>query len=217
MKNDNLLKLALGSIAVCTMLTGCPAILLTGGAVGMFAAADRRTTGAQVDDQGIELRAHDRLRNAFTDSKAEGISVASYNGRALMYGQAPDDATRTRAEDTVRGTAGVREVVDEVTVGPGATFGNHASDTLIANKVRASLINAKGVPSGAINVTVEKGTVYLMGLLSDVEADRAANVAAAVDGVVRVVKVFETPTQADLDRINRTVTNQTPSQSNRPD
>ncbi|CAN5263404.1 hypothetical protein BH10PSE17_BH10PSE17_12850 [soil metagenome] len=212
-------RLVLASVALCLTLTGCPAILLTGAGVGMFSAADRRTTGAQVDDQGIELRAHDRLRAAFPGGPAEGVSVSSYNRRALMYGQVADAATKAKAEEVVTGTSGVRDVVNELTIAPTATFGNHANDTLIANKVRASLLNAKGVPSGTINVVSEKGTVYLMGLVTEVEGERAGKVAAAVDGVNRVVKVFETPTQADLDRLTRTQTNTpaTTPTSNRPD
>ncbi len=215
MKTRSLSSLLFGALVAGTTLTGCPAVLLTGAAGGMMSAADRRTTGTQLDDQAIELRAHDRLRKELPE-KSEGISVASYNRRALMYGQVVDEATRQRAEEIVTGTSGIREVVDEVTVSPAATFANHANDTLVANKVRASLLNAKGVPSGTINVTSEKGTVYLQGLVSEVEGERAARVAAAVDGVNRVVKVFETPTQADIDRINR-INSTNPPTAGRPE
>jgi osmotically-inducible protein OsmY len=186
-----------------TLLAGCPAVLLVGAGTGMLSAADRRTTGTQVEDQGIELRAHQRLTESLAD-KAKGISVASYNRRVLIYGQAPDDATRTRARDIVTGTANVREVINELEIAGNSSFGTSANDSLVANKIRASLINAAGVPSGSINVTVERNVAYLQGLVSEVEGDRAAKVAAGVDGVAKVVKLFELLTQADIDRLTHT-------------
>ena len=195
------------ALGASSLLAGCPAVLLVGAGTGMASAADRRTTGSQVEDQGIELRAHQRLGDARGD-KAGAISVTSYNRRVLMYGQAPDATTRTRAHEVVSATANVREVINEVEIAGSTSFSTHASDALVANKVRASLLNAAGVPSGSINVTVERGVTYLQGLVSDVEADRAAKVAAGVDGVVKVVKVFEFLTPADIDRLTKTQASQ---------
>jgi osmotically-inducible protein OsmY len=191
------------ALGCTTLLAGCPAVLLVGAGTGVVSASDRRTTGAQLDDQGIELRAGQRLKETLGD-KAGGMSVASYNRRVLIYGQAPDEASRKRAQDVVVGTANVRDTINDVEIAGNTSFSTHASDALVASKVRASLLNAAGVPSSSINVTVERGVTYLQGLVSETEADRAAKVAAGVDGVVRVVKVFEFLTPADIDRLTRT-------------
>ncbi|HEU4622211.1 MAG TPA: BON domain-containing protein [Burkholderiaceae bacterium] len=195
------LVLAAAIAAALPALQGCFPVIATGAAVTAVSAADRRTTGAQVDDQGIELRAERALTDRIPPIKA-AIAVVSYNRRALLIGQVASEDVKQEATRIVQGITNVREVINELEVAGGTGFGTKANDTYITGKVKASLVEANNVPAATIKVKTERGTVYLMGLVTDAEGQRAAQVAAGVSGVIRVVKVFEPLSASDIERLN---------------
>lgn len=183
-------------------LQGCFPILAAGVVGGALMVTDRRSTGAQVDDQAIELRAANRLRERFPDQNYAG--VVSFNRRALIYGQAQTEEIKQETERIVRELPNVREVINEIEVSGSASFGTHSNDALITTKVKASLLNQVDVPANAVKVQTERGTVYLMGIVSEREGSAAARLAAGVDGVARVVKVFEYISEEEVKRLNTT-------------
>lgn len=178
-------------------LQGCIPLLIGGAVVGGgMVVSDRRTTGAQVDDETIELKANSRLNEALGD-KAR-IGVTSYNRLVLLTGEVSTEADKTTAEQIVARVENVLSVVNEITVGPVNTFSEKTKDAFITTKVKASLVDAKDLFSNSIKVVTHRGTVYLMGRLTEREAQRAAEVARGVPGVVKVVRVFEVITEAEL-------------------
>ena len=185
-----------GAVLVAASLSGCALVL--GGAVvgGAMVATDRRTTGSQVDDETIELKANNRMSEAFGDRAR--VSTTSYNRMVLLTGEVPADADRTIAEQAVARIDNVKSVLNEITVGPLNTFGEKSKDTFITAKVKASLVDAKDVFANSIKVITHRGTVYLMGRVTEREANRATEVARGVSGVVKVVRVFEILTEAEL-------------------
>jgi osmotically-inducible protein OsmY len=184
---------ALGS----TLLSGCGALIVGGVVVGSaMVATDRRTTGAQVDDETIEVKSSGRMMEIFGD-KAR-INTTSYNRMVLLTGEVPTDADKTTAEQTVARVPNVSSVVNELSVGPLNTFGERSKDTYITTKVKASLVDAKDLFANSIKVTTHRGVVYLMGRVTEREATRAAEVARGVSGVVKVVRVFEVISEAEL-------------------
>ena len=186
----------LAGLAISGVLGGCVAV--AGGAMvgGTMMAVDRRTTGTQVDDQTIELRAS----NAITAVIGErgNVSATSYNRVVLLTGQVPTEADRAKVEEAVAKVENVRTVVNEVAVMPNSTLAQKSNDSLITGKVKAAFIDAKELQMASIKVVTERGVVYLMGRLTETEAASAANAARGVGGVVKVVKVFETITPAEL-------------------
>ncbi|MEP6740262.1 MAG: BON domain-containing protein [Caldimonas sp.] len=189
--------LAAAAFGAMALLSGC-APLLIGGAVvgGSMVATDRRTSGAQIDDEVIELKANGRMNEAFGD-KAR-VSTTSYNRMILLTGEVPTDADKTTAEQTVARIDNVQSVVNELAVGPLNTFSERTKDTFVTTKVKASLFDAKDVFANSIKVVTHRGTVYLMGRVTEREAMRATEIARGVSGVVKVVRVFEVLTEADL-------------------
>ncbi|MGZ5186062.1 MAG: BON domain-containing protein [Caldimonas sp.] len=179
------------------LLSGC-APLLVGGAVvgGAMVATDRRTTGSQVDDETIELKANSRMNEAFGDRAR--VSTTSYNRMVLLTGEVPSEGDKTTAEQVVARVDNVQSVVNELTVGPMNTFGEKTKDAFITAKVKASLIDAKDLFANSIKVITHRGTVYLMGRVTEREATRAAEVARGVSGVVKVVRVFEVLSESEL-------------------
>jgi osmotically-inducible protein OsmY len=189
--------LAATALAI-TLLAGCAAVVFGGAVVGgAMVATDRRTSGSQVDDEVIELKAKGRMGEAFPDDRVR-INTTSYNRMVLLTGEVPNDADKLLAEQTVARIDNVLSVVNELSVGPSNTFSEKTKDTFVTAKVKTSLVDAKDLFANSIKVVTHRGVVYLMGRVTEREATRAAEVARGVSGVVKVVRVFEILTESEL-------------------
>jgi osmotically-inducible protein OsmY len=186
---NKLIQIALVGVAL-SQLPGCAATVVGGAAAGTAVALDRRTAGVFVSDQEIELRALNRLRDAFPQ-KTDNISATSYNRQVLLTGQVPDEATRTRATDVVKGIPDVRTVFNELTVSGVTSLTSDANDVALTGTVKTRLLRDERVPGTKIKVVTEAGVVYLMGLVSQAEAEVATDIARTTSGVVKVVTLFE--------------------------
>ncbi|RZI63746.1 BON domain-containing protein [Variovorax guangxiensis] len=183
--------------ALAAALSACVPLVVGGAAVGAgLVATDRRTSGAQLDDQGIELRGASRIREIANDQM--NISVTSFNRQLLLTGTVATDADRRRAEAAVQGIDNVRSVVNEVRVGPGRSFQVRSNDTFITGKVKASLLDAKDLFANSFKIVTDDGVVYLMGLATRREVDRATDITRGVSGVQKVVRVVEVVSDAEL-------------------
>jgi osmotically-inducible protein OsmY len=200
MKNRPTLVLALAiPLLAATLLSACAPLIIGGAAVGAIVAFDRRTPGAQLDDEGIELRAASRLREAMAERAH--VNVTSYNRQVLLTGEVPNDQARQTAEQVVSRVDSVRGIVNELAVMPNTTLAQRSADTLITGKVKASLLDDRQLYVGAFKVVTERGVVYLMGRVTQREADRATQIVRNIDGVRRVVRMFETITDEELRQL----------------
>jgi osmotically-inducible protein OsmY len=184
--------------ACAAALAGCTAPLLVGGAVAGGAAVvlDRRSTGTQVEDQAIELKAMNRVREAVGDRAH--VNVTSYNRQVLLTGEAPSEADRTAIEQAVSRVDNVRTIVNELAVMAPSSLSARSNDAILTTKVKATYVDAKDLHAQAVKVVTERGIVYLMGRVTEREAERATDLARRVAGVQKVVRVFETLTEAEL-------------------
>ncbi len=200
MKHVFATKFFAGLLAAAT-LAGCAAPLVLGGAaVGGLVAIDRRTTGTQVEDEGIELRSTNRIFGDHGDKVH--INVTSYNRQVLLTGEVPSEDVRNAVQQTVAKVSNVRSIVNELAVMPNTPITQRSNDTFITGKMRASLVDAKDISASAFKVVTERGVIYLMGIVSQREADRATAIARGVSGVRKVVRVFEYVSDTDLARMN---------------
>lgn len=179
-----------------TSLTACAPLVLGGAAAGALVATDRRTSGMQVEDKGIQIKAGNRLREALGDRGH--INVNAYNRTVLLTGEVPTEADRTAAEQAVARVENVAHVSNQLIVSLNSTLASRSNDVLVATKVRATLVDARDLMSNAFDIVVERGEVYLMGIVTEREANRAAELTASIPGVKRVVKVFEVISEAEL-------------------
>lgn len=195
-------------------LSAC-APLLVGGAVGtgVLVATDRRTSGAQLEDQGIELRAANRLRDQI-GTRAR-INVTSYNRRVLLTGEVANARDKALAEEIVSQVDNVQGLVNELSITASPTLTQQANDTLTTGKVKAGLVDAKDLSASAFKVITERGSVYLMGRVTQREADKATEVTRSITGVSRVVRVLEIISDDELRRIQAGTATQAPVE-NRP-
>lgn len=189
------------ALAALQGLAGCFPLVAAGAATGVMATLDRRTYGAQTEDQAIEIRASSRFSEEV--QRAGRIGVTSYNRKVLLTGQVNDERIKAAAEAAVAGMPNVGSVHNELFVGTPPGIATAASDTTITARVRAALLEARDLQSNAFKVVTESGTVYLMGMVTRREGDRGAQVASRVGGVNRVVTVFEYLSEDELARIER--------------
>lgn len=199
-KNYRAACAALASAVLVVSLSGCAAAVVGGAAVGGMMALDRRTVGTQVEDEGIELRAGNRIHGIYGD-KAH-VNVTSYNRQVLLTGEVPSAEVRDAVEKTVAAEQNVRSVVNDLAVMPNSTIGQRSNDTFITGKVRASLVDAKDLSANSFKVVTERNVVYLMGRVSQREAGRATAIARGITGVSKVVRVFEYLTEEEAASLN---------------
>lgn len=190
-----LTKLAL-SVALGSSLTACFPVIVGGAVMGTLVATDRRTSGSQLEDEGIELRAAGRIRDNLGDRVH--VNVNSYNRRVLITGEVPNAQDKLLVEQVVSRVDNVQSVVNDLAELGNATLTQRSSDVLVTGKVKAGLVDAKDLFANAFKVVTERGTTYLMGRVTQREADRATEIARSTGGVQKVVRMFEILTEDEL-------------------
>ena len=183
------LALSLLCGAMLSSLSGCVALVAGGAVSGTLAASDRRTFGAQTEDKAIEVKSEVRMRDVTGD--AGHVNINSFNRRALITGEVRDEAMKAAVEREVRGVEGVLSVSNELEIAGPASYTSRSNDALITGKVKASLVDMKDISANSFKITTERGTVYLMGRVTQREGQIGADVARGVSGVNKVVKVLE--------------------------
>jgi len=206
--NRSPLVLALAAIALAATLSACAPLIIGGAAVGAIMAFDRRTSGAQLEDEGIELRGASRLREAMRDRAH--VNITSYNRQVLLTGEVPNEQLKQTAEQVISGVENVKGIVNELAVMPSTTLAQRSNDTLITGKVKASLVDDRELYVGAFKVVTERGVVYLMGRVTQRESDKATQIARNTSGVQRVVRIFEIITDEEVRRITPQLGRSTP-------
>jgi osmotically-inducible protein OsmY len=172
------------------LLAGCVPLLVAGAVGGTaLVATDRRSVGAQADDEAIELKIGNNIGTGYGDRVH--VNVTSYNGIVLLTGEVPTPELVTTITQIARTTAKVRTVHNELTVGPVSSVGSRTNDSYITSKVKAGFVTANKFAPNHVKVVTERQVVYLMGLVRHDEADTATQIAATTSGVIRVVKLFE--------------------------
>ena len=172
-------------------LSGCIGVVLGGAAGGATVVGDPRTTGSQVEDESIELKAGNLLRGDKELSQQTHINVVSYNQVVVVTGEAPTEDMRSRVFEMVKGIEKVRTAHNEVTIAAPSPVSSRTTDSWLTTSVKAKIVGAKELNAIKIKVVTEAGTVYLLGLVKQDEGDLAAQLASQTAGVQRVVKLFE--------------------------
>ena len=183
-----------------TSLTACVPLLIGGAAAGgTLMATDRRTSGAQIEDEGIELRGASRIRSNL--GERGHVNLTSYNRQVLLTGEVATAQDKQLVEQIVSRVENVTSVVNEVVVAGNSSLTQRSSDILISGRVKAQLIDAPDLFSNAFKVVTERGTTYLMGRVTQREADRATNLVRSTSGVQKVVRIFDIISEDELARL----------------
>ena len=173
------------------LLQGCVPLLIGGAATGVGAAHDRRTLGAIIDDENIELKAAATIGLDANINKLVHVNITSMNGIVLLTGEAATAEARDRVLTHLRAVNGVRRITNELRDAPPSKLGSRSRDSLITSAVKSRFLVTRHLDPTRVKVVTEANVVYLMGLVSRAEGDLAAEQAATIEGVTGVVKVFE--------------------------
>jgi len=188
------------ALLVATVTVAC-APLLVGVVVAGTAlvVTDRRSTGAQVDDQTIQLRVANELSTALGKLPVH-INVNSFDRKVLLTGEVPDESTKARAGEIATASQNVRAVVNELAIQPPTPLSERTADTALSTKVRAAFVNTREIAFNSVEIVTERGIVYLLGFVTEREGQLVAQVASKVSGVKQVVKVFEYGSKEEVER-----------------
>ena len=176
---------------VLVLLQGCAATIGASAVTGAAVANDRRTAGTILDDQIIEFKVLDVVRLDDELWQQTHVNATSVNNIVLLTGEAPTDELRSRVEALVQQIPKVKRVHNEMVIAAPSSMLSRSSDSWITSKVKMKLISASVEEASRIKVVTENGSVYLMGLVTQREAENATELSRGVSGVQRVVKVFE--------------------------
>ena len=188
--------------ALMASLSACAPLVVGSAVMGGLVAIDRRTAGIQLEDESIELRTAQGLRQNL--GNASHVNVTSYNRMVLLTGEVSSAADRERAERLAKSQENVSSVVNDLAIEPASSLTQRSKDIITTGQIKALMVDAKDLQSNAFKVIVERGIVYLMGRVTSREAQRASEIArsGSVSGVVKVVRVFDIITDDELKRIS---------------
>ncbi len=175
--------------ALTTQLTACVPVVVGGAAAGGAIAADRRTSGIYIEDENIELKAVKKMEVNLGENAH--VNVTSYNRNVLLTGEVPDEAAKEKAESLVKAITNVRNITNEIVVGPKSSLGDRSNDTYLTSKIKIKFVTENSFPANYVKIVTENSVVYLLGIVNKAEGDAAAAITSNTDGVTRVVKVFE--------------------------
>ena len=187
---------ALGVLLLVSTLGACAPLMIAGVAGTAMVASDRRTSGAQLEDESIELRAQARIRDNL--GERVHVNVTSFNRQVLLTGEVTAEKDRQAVVQLVERIENVKAVVNELAVMPMSNLSERSNDLLIVAKVKASFVDSRDLFANAFKVVTERGTVYLMGRVTQREANSATQLTRNVGGVNKVVRLFEIISEDEL-------------------
>jgi osmotically-inducible protein OsmY len=188
-------------LASLASLSACAPLIVGGAVMTGVMATDRRTTGTQVEDESIEIKVANAVRQDLGDRVH--LNVTSFNRQVLLSGEVRTAADKERAEKLAQSQENVNSVVNDLAVMPVSTLTQRSKDTVTTGRVKAAFVDAKDLQVNAVKVVTERGIVYLMGRVTSREAKRATDIARSISGVTKVVRVFEEISEQELQRLSR--------------
>lgn len=181
------------ALLVCAALTmtGCVTIVAPLSGHDIDGNHGNRTLGAVVEDQAIEFKTRVNLRRSDAIAGDANINPTSWNGQLLLTGQVPSEEIRLAAQKAASAIRHVQHVHNELEIATRKGWLARVNDGWITFRVKGRLLFGPDVPGRRIKVVTENGVIYLMGLVDNLEAEQAVQVARKAYGVQKIVKIFE--------------------------
>lgn len=204
LRTDTATKFArLAALVICVpLLAGCVGAAVVGAGAGALMIVDRRPSETYIADQGLELRAASRISDKYGDKVH--VNTTSYNRMMLLTGEVPTAEVKADVEKIVAGVTDVKSISNELAIAGASSFGVRSNDSYITSKVKARFVDAGKFSANVVKVVTEAGVVFLLGMVTQAEANAAVEIARTTGGVLKVVRVFEilSPEQAAV--LNKT-------------
>lgn len=177
------------AIVLASQISACVPVVVGGAAAGGAIAADRRTTGVYVEDENIELKATKNIADMLGETAH--VNITSYKGNVLLTGEVANSEAKSKAESITKAIESVRNITNELAIGPKTTMSSRANDAYLTSKVKAQFVSENRFQANFVKVVTENSVVYLLGYVTQNEAEAAVEIARNTSGVAKVVKVFE--------------------------
>jgi osmotically-inducible protein OsmY len=187
--------------AALSSLSACAPLLVGGAVMTGVVATDRRTAGAQLEDEAIELKVSSAVRRDL--GERVHLNVTSFNRKVLLSGEARSQSDKDRAEKLAQSQENVQAVVNDLAVTTPSSVTERSKDIVITSQAKAAFIDAKDLQVNSIKVVTERGVVYLMGRVTSREAKRASDIVRGIGGVTKVVRVFDEISEEELKRLSQ--------------
>ncbi len=197
---QNVMASTLTAAALLSGLSACAPLMVGGAVMTGMVAVDRRTSGIQLEDEGIELRTAQGLRQNLGESAH--VNVTSYNRQVLLTGEVATAAQKELADKLAQSQENVKAVANELTVQAASSLTQRSKDAIITGQIKALFVDAKDLQSTAFKVVTENSVVFLMGRVTSREAQRATDIARSVSGVTKVVRVLDVISEEELKRLS---------------
>ncbi len=185
------MKRVIALILSSAILSGCASLIGAAREEPVQEDVGSRTTGSYIDDELIEVKAIINISKGSQELQQSNVSVTSFNGIVLLSGQVASERSKLEAEQIVGQIRKIRRVHNELTLTSPTSALTRASDTLITTKIKANMLGDEAVDATRIKVVTENGVVYLMGLVTRNEADKAVDLVRRVNGIQKIIKIFE--------------------------
>lgn len=197
---QNTLRL-FAAILLTSFLSGCGVLAVGGVVAGASVMADRRSPSVQAIDKGIGLEVENALDKKFGD--AAHINVTSFNQKVLLTGEAKDAKIKEQAGVFAKANKNIRSVFNELIIGTNSTYTVRANDSYLESKIKAQMIFTDKLPSNSMAIVAEGSSIYLMGILTQQEAEIAKKVASNANGVKDVYAYFDIISEAEKSRLEK--------------
>ena len=185
----HLLAALFAGAALLPALQGCFPVVAAGVTGGVLATVERRSLGTQTEDESIEWKAGSRIGDRLRDRGH--FNMTSYNRKVLLTGEVASEDIKAEAERIVAEIPNVAGVYNELVVGPSSSFSDRSNDSFITSKIKGRFVDAGKFNAVHVKVVTEAGTAFLLGLVTQAEADAAIQVARTTSGVRKVVNLME--------------------------
>ncbi|MGS2717726.1 BON domain-containing protein [Eionea flava] len=182
---------AIGLVSALVCLSACTTIIDNTTNQPIETDPGERSFGTYLDDQRLEVIASVNINKADPDLRLAHVDVTSFNNILLLTGQVPNEELKQLAQQTSEKIHTVRKVYNELQIKGNTALLVRTNDSWLSTKVKGAFIADDIIDSSKIKVIVEDGVIYLMGLLTQTEAEYASGVASSISGAQEVVKVFE--------------------------
>lgn len=191
--------------ALSASLSACLPVVVTGVGAGVLMATDRRTSGTYLEDEEIELKIVTRINEKLGNQVH--LNATSFNRKVLLTGEAPSAAVKAELKSIASGVPNVQAVIDEVQIAGNSSLSSRSNDTVITSKVKARFVDANKFSANHVKVVTEASVVYLVGVVTQREADAAIEVARTTGGVRKVVNTLEIISEAQARDIDNRQSN----------
>jgi len=200
MRTSSFIKLVV-AVMMASQLSSCAVVAVGGVTATATVLADRRTPGVQAIDKGIDWEASGALSKKFGDNAH--INVTSFNQKVLLTGEVKDASIKREADAYVKAMKNARIVYNELIIGPNSSFTARANDSYLESKIKTQMIFTEKLPSNSMAIVAEGSSVYLLGILTQGEADLAKKIASNTNGVKNVYVYFDIISDAEKTRLEK--------------